>query len=219
MIEYTKKDYVIPATGFFVGLPLLLYVLGDFARRTVLKESLSVLFILTYSLMLGLFFLSRSNKKAVKTFRMSKLIKYHKIIGYLAVIIFFVHPLLLVTPRFFEAGVAPMDAFVTIITTFDSLGVILGITAWFLMLSLGVISFFRNRLSLNYISWRYVHGILAMVFVAVATWHVINLGRHANLAMSIYLITITTGSEMLILKTYFFKPAKVRLAKNNEKPK
>ncbi|MGD9899477.1 MAG: ferric reductase-like transmembrane domain-containing protein [Calditrichaceae bacterium] len=217
MMQYTKKDWLVPVTGFFVGFPLMLYILGDFARKTVLKESLSVLFILAFPMMLGLFFLTRSNGKAVKLFRMSRIVKYHKFIGYTAVAVFLVHPFLLVVSRFFEAGVAPLEAFVTIITTFDSLGVILGIVAWSLMLTLGILSFFRDRLSLSYTNWRYIHGVLAMIFVAIATWHMIDLGRHTNLAMSIYIITLAMGSEILVLKTYFFKQIKTRELNQNEK--
>ncbi len=216
-MQYTKKDWLVPVAGFFVGFPLMIYILGDFARRTVLKESLSILFILAFPLMLGLFFLTRSNRKAVKLFRMNRIVKYHKFIGYTAVAVFLVHPFLLVVPRFFEAGVAPLEAFVTLITTFDSLGVILGIIAWSLMLILGILSFFRDRLSMSYINWRYIHGILAMIFIAIASWHMIDLGRHTNLAMTVYIIILAMSSEMLVLKTYFLKPIKTRELNQNEK--
>ncbi len=67
---------------------------------------------------------------------MSKVIKYHKIIGYTFVIILFFHPLYLVVPRFFESGVSPVDAFITIITTLNQ-GVVLGIIAWCLDAGIG----------------------------------------------------------------------------------
>ena len=208
MSEYPQKNYLIQATTIFIGLPLLLWALGDFPRRTVLKESFSILFILAFCQMLGQFFLSRSNKSAVKSFRMSKVLKYHKIIGYICGVVFIFHPFLLVVPRYFESGIAPMEAFITIITTLESRGIVLGIIAWCLMLILGILSLIRNRLPIKYTSWRFLHGILAMVILAVVTFHVIDLGRHADLAMSIYFIILAVSGELLLLKTYILKPAK-----------
>jgi len=210
MREYPQKNYLIQATAIFIGLPLLLWALGDFPRRTVFKESLSIIFILAFCQMLGLFFLSRSNKIAVKSFRMGKIVKYHKIIGYICVGVLLIHPFLLVVPRYFESGVAPMEAFITIITTFDSRGIVLGIVAWCLLLLLGITSLIRGRLPIKYTTWRIFHGILTMFILAVVTWHVIDLGRHADLAMSIYFIILAVSGELFLLKTYILKPAKVR---------
>ena len=210
MREYPQKNYLIQTTALFIGLPLLLWALGDFPRRTVFKESLSIIFILAFCQMLGLFFLSRSNKNAVKSFRMGKVVKYHKIIGYICVGVLLIHPFLLVVPRYFESGVAPMEAFITIITTFDSLGIVLGIVAWCLLLLLGITSLIRSRFPLKYTTWRIFHGILAMVIFAVATWHVVDLGRHADLAMSIYFIILAVSGEVFLLKNHILKPAKAR---------
>ena len=208
MGEYHQRNYLIQATTIFIGLPLFLWALGDFPRRTVLKEFFSILFILAFCQMIGLFFLSRGNKSAVKSFRMNTVVKYHKFIGYLCVGMFLIHPFLLVVPRYFESGVSPIEAFITIITTFDSRGIVLGIIAWCLMLILGILSLIRNRLPIKYTSWRFFHGILAMVILAVVTFHVIDLGRHADLAISIYFIILAVSSELLLLKTYILKPVK-----------
>ena len=210
MREYPQKNYLIQATAIFIGLPLLLWALGDFPRRTVFKESLSILFILAICQMLGQFCLSRSNKSAVKSFRMGKVVKYHKIIGYTCGGVFLIHPFLLVVPRYFESGIAPMEAFITIITTLNSQGIVLGIIAWCLMLILGITSLIRRRLPMKYTTWRFFHGILAMFILAVVTWHVIDLGRHADLAMSIYFIILAVSGELLILKTYILKPKKTK---------
>ena len=208
MSEYPQKNYLIPATAIFVGLPLLLWALGDFPRRTVLKESFSILFILAFCQMSGQFYLSRGNQRAVKTFGTSRVVKYHKIIGYICVVVFIFHPFLLVVPRYFESGIAPMEAFITILTTLESRGIVLGIIAWCLLLILGILSLMRNRLPMKYTSWRFLHGILAMVILAVATFHAIDLGRHADLAMSIYFVILAVCAELSLLKTYILKPAK-----------
>jgi len=191
----------------FTGIPLLIWAMGNFPERSALKESLSIITILAFCQMIGQFFWTRMNRTAVKDFKMTLLIKYHKIIGYIFVILLLFHPLFLVIPRFFESGISPVDAFITLITTMN-LGVVLGIIAWCLMLVLGLTSFTREKLPMKYKTWRVFHGILAVLFIAVAAWHAINLGRHFNLPLSILISLLTTGGVLLLLQTYTFKKHK-----------
>ena len=96
------------------------------------------------------------------------------------------------------------------VTTWESPGVVLGIIAWCLMLILGVTSLLRNRLPMKYTTWRAVHGVLAILFVVLATWHAIDLGRHTDRAMSVYMIVLAAGGILLLVKTYILKPSKDR---------
>ncbi len=205
MSEYLKRNYLVPAGLIFIGLPLFFWAQGDFPRRTVLRESLSILFILAFCLMLGQFFLARSNRHVRKSLQMKTALRFHKAIGYIFVVVLLVHPFFIVLPRYFEAGVAPMEAFITILTTFDSPGVVLGLSAWCLVLVLGITALFRNILPMKYKTWRVFHGTIAIFFIGFSTWHAVNLGRHTNLAMSIYMIVLAIGGILLLLKTYFSK--------------
>ncbi len=76
------------------------------------------------------------------------------------------------------------------------------------MLALGITSLARKKLPMKYKTWRVFHGILAMLFISIAAWHVIDLGRHSNLAMSILISMLTAGGILLLLKTYTFKKSK-----------
>lgn len=202
MSERTKKLYLAPVTLGFLGLPVLFWALGDFPRRTVLKESLALLTILAFCLMLGQFFLARTTRGFLKDVKMSTVITIHKAIGYLFAAVLLIHPFFVVLPRYFEAGVAPLDAFVTILTTFDSAGIVVGLTAWVFLLLLAVTSLVRNRLPMKYTTWRLWHGIVSMVFIALATWHAIDLGRHTDRALSIYLSLLAVSGILLLLKMY-----------------
>jgi predicted ferric reductase len=184
----------------FAGMPLLIWAMGNLPARTMLKESLSVMTILAFCQMIGQFFWARTNRSAVSGLKMSMVLKYHKFIGYTFVTIMIFHPFYLVFPRFFESGVSPVDAFITIITTLNQ-GVVLGIIAWCLMLILGITAFARKKLPMKYKTWRVFHGILAMLFISTAAWHAIDLGRHSNLAMSIFISMLTAGGILLLLKT------------------
>ena len=204
MDAYIKSPFLKTSVLVFAGLPLLLWTLGGFPERSLLKESLSVATILGFFLMIGMFFWSRANAVVVKDLKMRRTIKIHKAIGYTCVSIMLLHPLFLVLPRFFEAGVSPDDAFITIVTTFHT-GTVLGMLAWILLLTLGITALMRNRLPMTYNTWRRWHGILAAVFIAAAAWHAIDLGRHSSLAMSSLIILLTLAGVRLLLKNSISK--------------
>jgi len=204
----TKFSTLLAGLVLYSGVPLLFYALGDAPRRGVMKESFSLLFILAFSLMLALFFLSRSNRQLMHDIRMHRVVGIHKAIAYLVVGIFMLHPILLVVPRYFEASVDPMDAFWEIFTSFDNFGIILGMIAYVLMLIVGITALLRKRLALSYINWKLFHGIAVMLFVATATWHVLLLGRHADLSLSIYLLALAILSILVLTRTYIVNPGK-----------
>jgi DMSO/TMAO reductase YedYZ heme-binding membrane subunit len=77
-------------------------------------------------------------------------------------------------PRFFEVGPSPLESFIKMITTFDSLGVILGIVLWILIFVLGATSLFRDKLNMSYKNWKLLHSLLSVAFIILATWHTTN---------------------------------------------
>ena len=210
MSEQIKRNSFLPAVLVYLALPLIFYALGDFPRRTVIKESLSILTILAFCMVLFQFFLARNNKKIFYGQKMGQAIKFHKALGYIFVFTLLVHPFFIVLPRYFESGVDPMEAFITIITSFDSIGIVLGMVAWCLMLVLGVTSLVRKKLPLNYKTWRIFHGTLSVIFVLFASWHAIELGRHTDWPISAYIVIVAAGGVLLLLSTYVFDYTKER---------
>ncbi|MEB8386953.1 ferric reductase-like transmembrane domain-containing protein [Rhodobacteraceae bacterium KMM 6894] len=198
---------IVGALAIFVGLPLLLYALGDAPRRNVLKEGLSLLTFLAFTMMLGQFFLARSNTTLLQLFKPPQIQKVHKVIAYSAISVIFLHPALIVLPRYFEGGIRPWDAFVTMITDLGNLGIVLGLIAWAVMVVLGVTVYFRKKLiphfKLRYRGWRYFHGGLAVVFTVLALWHAIALGRHTDIAMSGFFIILALGGFVMLIKLYW----------------
>ena len=207
-MKLSAKTYAIStALALFIGLPLLIYALDDVPRRSLLKESISILTLLSFIMMLSQYFLARSNKTLLSLFKPVQIQKVHKFIAYGALGVILVHPYLLVLPRHFEAGVKPLDAFVTMITTFESPGILLGQVAWILLLVLGVTALFRKRLikrfNIKYRDWRYFHGFLAVTFTVLGIWHAIDLGRHTDTAMATYFIVIAFIGIALLAKLYW----------------
>ena len=206
-----KRNNIILMVTVLIGLPLLFWAVGDFPRRTVLKEVFSVLTLIALSMMIGQFFITGNNHKMFQVKSMAKLVKFHKIFGYVFVGVLLLHPFLIVFPRYFESGVEPMEALTTLLTTFNSTGVILGIIAWLLILIIGLTSSFRYKLPMKYTSWRLLHGILSIIFIIVASWHAIDLGRHTNVPMSVFIIILSGSGVILLIKTYFSKPHNNRI--------
>lgn len=192
----------------FIVVPLFLYFSGNFPERTTLMETISVVTILAFSLVLSQFFTSRLNFKLVKQIRMVNVLAIHKFIGYVFISIILLHPFFIIIPKFFDDGVTPSDAFIRLITTFSSTGVILGLIAYASMLILMVTAFFRFKLHLQYRTWRKLHGYLTLLFVITATWHVIDMGRHSDTSFTLFYIGVVAVGIYYMIRTYFFKTSK-----------
>ena len=207
-IIMNKESYITNLSSliiFFIGVPILIFVLGDFPRRNALSETISLITILGFSLLISQFFYSRINKRLVKKIRMVHVLRIHKFIGYVFISILLLHPFFIIVPKFFDNAVTPVEAFFKLITTFDSLGIMLGLIAYAVMLILLVTAFFRFKLHLKYKAWRNFHGYLTLLFVISATWHVITLGRHSNMSFSIYYVLTVASGIFYLLRVYLFK--------------
>ena len=199
-----KSLYIFLATIFFLFLPILFFLLGENPQRTLLKDALSIITILAFFIVLGQFYLTRINEGIKDVFKIVKIIKIHKIIGYTVLPILFIHPFLIVVPRFFEVGANPFESFITMVSGFDTLGLTVGIIAWILMLALGLTSMFKDKLNMTYKSWKIFHGVLSLAFIGFASWHGIDMGRHMSLPMISLIILIALIASILLLKSYFF---------------
>lgn len=201
----------IAAIVVFIALPLLIYTIGDFAKRTVLKETISLLTILSFFMMLMQFYLSRANSHVLKGHKMGKVIKWHKVLGYVFVSVLLFHPFLIVLPRYFEAGVSPNDAFIELLSNFNQLGLILGLTAWILILIIGLTSLLRNKLPFTYKTWRAIHGYLSIAFILTASLHVVDMGRHINNTIAWIIAILTISGVVMLLRMYIFKPVSPKI--------
>ena len=158
-----KKDRriykMLPLFLVFIGIPLVLWFLSDFPERSLLMDSLSLLTILAFSLLLAQFFLARTNRELVKKVKMSNVLKIHKFIGYIFISVIMLHPFFIIVPKFLDNAVSPKDALIRLITTFDNIGLVLGLVAYTAMLVIMITSFFRFKLHLKYRTWRTLFDI------------------------------------------------------------
>ncbi|MGB5463822.1 MAG: ferric reductase-like transmembrane domain-containing protein [Aureibaculum sp.] len=202
------RNYILKFSALiitFIVVPLFLYFFGNFPRRTTLMETLSIVTLLAFSLLLSQFFTSRLNYKLMKQIRMVNVVAIHRFIGYLFISVILLHPFFIIVPKFFDDGVTPSDAFVKLITTFSSTGVILGLIAYAVMLILMVTAFFRFKMHMHYRTWRRLHGYLTLLFVITATWHVIDMGRHSNNSFTLFYLLVVVVGIYYVLRKYLFK--------------
>ena len=202
------RSYILKFSALiitFIAVPLFLYFSGNFARRTTLMETLSIVTILAFSLLLSQFFTSRLNYKLMKQIRMVNVLVIHKFIGYVFISVILFHPFFVIIPKFFDDGVTPSDAFVKLITTFGTTGIILGLISYAIMLTLMVTAFFRFKMHLHYRTWRSLHGYLTLLFVITATWHVIDMGRHSNSSFTMFYLLVVAVGIYYVLRKYLFK--------------
>lgn len=207
-MKLSAKTYLLIASvAIFLGLPLLFYAMGDTPRRSLVKEVFSILTLLAFTAVLGQFFLARSNTLALSLFKPLQVQTVHKYLAYSALAVILLHPVLIVLPRAFEGGITPWTAFVTMITTFDNLGILAGLAAWVLLVVLGVTAYFRKRLiphfAKRYRGWRGFHGALAVFFTALAIWHAIDLGRHTDTAMTVLFLSLALIGAAMLAKMYW----------------
>ena len=195
----------IAAITVFIVLPVLVYSLGDFERRTLLKEAISLLTILAFFIMLMQFYLSRANRNVLTGHKMAKVVKWHKVLGYVFVSALLFHPFLIVLPRYFEAGIDPLDAFTELLSNFNQKGLLLGLIAWIFMVIIGLTSLLRNRLPFSYKTWRVIHGYLSMAFIITASLHVVDMGRHINQPMAWIIAILSISGVAMLLRTFILK--------------
>ena len=91
------------------------------------------------------------------------------------------------------------------ITDFKSLGIIFGLIAWCVMIALLLTSFYKDKLNMTYSKWRLLHIVLSVVFISTALWHVIDLGRHMNEIMILFIFLLVCIAVYQLRKLYFSK--------------
>lgn len=196
----TNTCRLIAAALMLLLPPVVLLALGDTPRRSLLKETLSMLTLAAFLLLLGQFLLGRGARFVNAGVRLGTLLRLHKIIGYSVAGLLLVHPLLIVLPRAFEGGISPAEALIQILTTVDSPGVVLGIVSWVLMLVIGATSLLRARLGMDYRTWRLVHSLLSILLMITASWHAIALGRHTDAALSLLVVALASTAVLVVIR-------------------
>ncbi len=128
-----------------------------------------------------------------------------KYLGYL----FFLHPLLILAPRFLVSWDDGVTSLVSVLTASSMLT---GLIAWGLMLVAVLMSVYKESLPLRYETWRLLH-LLAFATVAIlATLHVTGVGRHGQFQPTFNLLWWGLCAAVCALMAYnhLIKPLRLK---------
>lgn len=74
---------------------------------------------------------------------------------------------------------------------------------------IGATSLVRERLGLDYRTWKLIHALLSVLLVVTASWHAIDLGRHTDTAVSLLVVALASAAVLVVIRQYvsvFDKP-------------
>ncbi len=191
---------------FFALSPVLLAMAQDVPDGSAYQAAVGLSSVAAFGLMLGLFWLSRLLPGNTVKMKFSSTLRWHKYIGYLAGLFFFVHPVLMIARRFWVVESNPVENLMLMI---KSPLMLPGVIAWCLLVILVVLAFFRKGFPAKV--FRYLHGLLSCCFAALATWHVMAVGRHSNTAMTAFWMILAAGAIAALLASYLPKPSRVKV--------
>lgn len=133
----------------------------------------------------------------------------HRQVGKWLGILFFLHPLLILAPRFLVS----LDAGITsLLSTLTAPSMLTGLAAWGLMLVFVLLAVFKRSLPIRYEVWRLLH-LAAFVGVALlATLHVTQVGRHGQFQPVFNRLWWALFAAVMILTlwNHLFKPLRLK---------
>lgn len=136
-------------------------------------------------------------------------VTHHKRIGLWLGIIFLLHPVLILAPRFMVSFNDGMHSLVSVITAPQMLT---GIIAWVGMIIWILVAVFKDKLNISYETWRLTHMLGLVTIMILATLHITSVGSHGQFQANFNLIwwALCSVSVAMVLYNYFIKPRLLR---------
>ena len=178
-------------------VPVFLAVNQDVPAGSLYKQTVLLVSLAAFGLVLGQFWLSRLLPRSVANTSSAVALRWHKVVGYSALGFLLIHPVLMIARRFWVQESDPIDNLLLMLRAPTLLP---AIVAWVAMVLLGGLALIRRRFRPK--SWRILHGLLSAGFTGMATWHVVEVGRHGNAAMSFFWIALAGFAVGALLKSY-----------------
>jgi predicted ferric reductase len=162
-----------------MALPFVATYTLDMQEKTAYAAFLSMLYTLAMMAFYIQFPLVSRLKRIALFANINWSMSLHKKIGLWLGIIFLMHPVLIVAPRFM---VSFDDGMVSLMTTLKAPQMLTGIIAWVGLIVWVLLAVFRDRLKLRYEVWRFIHMLGFVVIAILATMHITTVGSHGQFA-------------------------------------
>lgn len=136
-------------------------------------------------------------------------ISRHKQVGQWLGIIFLLHPILILAPRFSLSFADGMHSLISVVT---APAMLTGIIAWVGLLIWILTAICKDSLQMRYETWRFTHMLGFVAIAILATLHVTTIGSHGQFQASFKLIwwVLCGLSVVMVLHNYFIKPLALR---------
>ncbi|MEG3766976.1 ferredoxin reductase family protein [Alteromonas sp. 14N.309.X.WAT.G.H12] len=158
-------------------VPWVLSFEDGLAIRGLFQESVVFLTIVGMTMMYLQFLFSTRHPAISNTLGIDQGMRLHRKMGEWLGLLFFLHPLLILAPRFW---LAPQLAWGDLWSAFSADESLTGLIAWFGLIIWVLMSMFKEKVGLSYEAWRYGHSIGFVAIIILATHHAVTVGRHGR---------------------------------------
>lgn len=186
-------------------LPYLWSVTQDLERRGPYETVIVALSIAGLTALLAQYLLAGRLQSITGQTGIDNGMRIHRKAGEIIALFFFLHPFLIVLPRFWIAPQLAVDDLWLMLTASESAT---GVYAWAIMSILVLLAMFKDRLPLTYEAWRISHGIGLVAVAILATWHAVTVGRHGVYEpwFDVMWIAMCSAAVGTLAYTYFVRP-------------
>jgi predicted ferric reductase len=190
-------------------VPWMLSYIEGLAVRGWYEELVTLMSIVGLAMMLCQFTLLNGRVDSINSrIGVDNSMRVHNKSGEYLAILFFLHPFLILLPRFFVAPSLAIDDLWLMFTSPESAT---GFYAWSLLIVLALMAIKKNKIGLSYEAWRYMHSIGFVAVIILATHHAVTVGRHGryNAWFDLLWIVFCVIAVGVVLYIYFVKPRRI----------
>ncbi|MBZ0334600.1 ferric reductase-like transmembrane domain-containing protein [Marinobacter sp. AL4B] len=200
-----KAFFLIIVYLVAVTFPLILSALVGGQPRHFHQELASGLGILAFSMVLMEFILSGRFKAISNGVGMDVTMRLHQMMARTALVFALVHPLLYQgTP---SGGPRPWDPTRELTLTTDFSALASGIAAFLLLPALALLAIGRTQLDYKYETWRFLHGLGALLIAVLLLHHTVSAGRYGSQPVMTWVWLAMTGVAVAsLLAVYLLVP-------------
>ena len=187
-------------------VPYFLSVTQGLEQRGLFETLISALSIAGFTALLAQYALSGRLQSVTQYAGIDNGMRIHRKAGEFIALFFFLHPFLIVLPRFWIAPQLAVDDLWLMFTSSESAT---GVYAWALMGFWVLFAIVRDKLPITYEAWRISHGIGLVAVAILATWHAVTVGRHGVYQpwFDYMWIAMCTLAVSTLVYTYFVRPS------------
>lgn len=187
-------------------VPYLFSVTQGLQQRGLFETLVSALSIAGLTALLAQYALSGRLQSVTQYAGIDNGMRIHRRAGELIALFFFLHPFLIVLPRFWIAPQLAVDDLWLMLTSSESAT---GVFAWALMGFWVMFAILRDKLPITYEAWRISHGIGLVAVAILATHHAVTVGRHGVYQpwFDYMWIAMCTLAVSTLVYTYFVRPS------------